>query len=105
MTADAVQSVLAPAGAQASTIYHLWSLMLWVATAVFTIVSGAVLIAACRRRERSSTRPDPRVEGTLSRIVAAAVAVTAVILLALLSVSVWTGRTVASLQASSAVTV
>jgi cytochrome c oxidase subunit 2 len=113
MTGAAVQSVLTPAGAQASTIYHLWFLMLWVSVAVFAAVLTVLVMAVARGRSRHPVPASPpngeptrsHVERTLSRGVAAAVAVTIVILIALLAVSVWTGRTVASLQASSAVTV
>jgi cytochrome c oxidase subunit 2 len=101
---DVIQSVLAPAGSQSSSIYHLWSLMLLVSVAVFTATLGMLFAALARGRRRVRTSA-PSSERTLSRAVAAAVAVTVVILIALLVVSVWTGRTVASLHASSAVTI
>src|SRR4051812_18295724 len=103
---DVVQSVLAPAGRQASSIHNLWLLMLWVAVAVFVITLAFVFAALVRgmRHVRSDADPagSPR---ALTRSVAAAVALTIVILLALLVASVSTGRTVASLHATSAVTI
>ncbi|MCU1382335.1 MAG: cytochrome c oxidase, subunit [Acidobacteria bacterium] len=109
---DVIQSVLAPAGSQSSSIYQLWSLMLLVTTIVF-VVSVAFVVAAFargvrRRRDRSAStpeRPAPSSERSLSRWVAGGVAITVVILVALLVASVWTGRTIASLHASSAVTI
>jgi cytochrome c oxidase subunit 2 len=106
MAGNIVQSVLAPAGAQAFSILQLWSLMLWVSAAVFTIVLAFVFAAVLRGVRRSSTESPASISAhTLSRSVGAAVAVTVVILIGLLVASVWTGRTVASLHASSAVTI
>ena len=100
------QSVLAPAGIQASSIHALWLLMLWVCTAVFVAVLAALLAALVRgRRRRSDERSASPAERTLARYVGLAVAVTVVTLIVLLVASVWTGRTVASLQASSAVSI
>jgi cytochrome c oxidase subunit II len=100
------QSVLSPAGIHASSIHALWLLMLSVCTAVFIAVLAALFVAVVRgtrhRSEEGSTGPSER---TLNRNVGVAVGLTVVILIALLVASVWTGRTVGSLQASSAVTV
>ena len=101
---EIIQSVLAPAGVQSSAIHHLWSLMLWVSTAVFAIVLAFVAVALVRGVRRTRTGAAPPPERILTRGVAAAVALTVVILFGLLVASVWTGRTVASLHASSAVT-
>jgi cytochrome c oxidase subunit II len=102
---DVNQSVLFPAGTQAFSIHHLWSLMLWVTTAVFAIVLVFVFVALVRgMRNTTSSAPATSPEA-LTRSVAAAVAMTVVILFALLVVSVRTGSTVAALRASSAVTV
>jgi cytochrome c oxidase subunit II len=101
-----IQSVLAPAGPQSSAIYHLWSLMLWVAAAVFTAVLTFTCIALIRGTRRA--RPHaalPASQRALTRSVAVAVAVTVAILFGLLVASVWTGNTVAALHASSAVTI
>jgi cytochrome c oxidase subunit II len=100
------QSVLAPAGVQASSIHALWVLILSVCTAVFIAVLAALLIAVVRgSRRRSEEHSTPPPERTLTRYVGVAVGVTAVTLIALLVASVWTGRTVASLQASSAISI
>src|SRR3954469_7897726 len=101
---DVIQSVLAPAGIQSSSIHHLWSLMLWVTAGVYviTIVFVALSVARGMRHDRPAVANAERV---LTGSVGMAVAVSVVILLGLLVASVWTGRTVASLHASSAVTV
>src|SRR4051794_2687595 len=101
---DVIQSVLAPAGIQSSSIHHLWSLMLWVTAAVYviTVVFVALSVARGMRHERPAVANAERV---MTGSVGMAVAVSVVILLGLLVASVWTGRTVASLHASSAVTV
>jgi len=69
-------------------------------------VLAALLVAVVRGTRRRPAEPSTSpAEGTLTRYVGVAVGVTVVTLLALLVASVWTGRTVASLQASSAVSV
>jgi cytochrome c oxidase subunit II len=104
--ADVIQSVLAPAGSHSYAISRLWWLMFWVATVVFVVAMSFVVAGLLRglRRSRNETAitPTPR---ALDRWVGGAVALTVVILFALLAVSVLTGRTVASVQASSAVTI
>jgi cytochrome c oxidase subunit 2 len=103
-SAHIIQSVLAPAGTQSEIIYRLWSLMLLVTTAVFVVTMIAVVAAVARGRRR--VRQDvPSSERSLSRAVAAAVGLTVVILAGLLAASIWTGNSVASLHASSAVTI
>ena len=100
------QSVLSPAGTQASTIHALWLLMLWVMTLVFVAVLASVAVAVVKGiRNRTAVNPRPVSETSLVRGVGVAVAVTVVILLVLLSASVWTGRSMASLRAASAVTI
>ena len=99
------QSVLSPAGVQASSIHELWVLMLWVCTAVFIAVLAALLVAVVRGTRRSEEGSASPAETTLTRYVGAAVGVTVVMLIGLLVASVWTGRTVASLQASSAISI
>ena len=102
----AEQSVLSPAGTQASTIHALWLLMLWVMTLVFVAVLASVAVAVVKGiRNRTAVNPRPVSETSLVRGVGVAVAVTVVILLVLLSASVWTGRSMASLRAASAVTI
>ena len=101
---DVIQSALAPAGTQSTTIYQLWSLMVVVATAVFVVTMIAVAAALVRGRRRVHPSAASS-ERTLSRAVAAAVGVTVVILMGLLTASISTGNSVGSLHASSAVTV
>jgi cytochrome c oxidase subunit 2 len=100
------QSALSPAGIQASSILHLWSVMLWVAVIVGAAVLGFLYVAV-RRGTRNMAREAPSVpaEKTLARSVAAAVGVIVVILFGLLVASVWTGRTIGSVHAASALTV
>jgi cytochrome c oxidase subunit 2 len=107
MSAVAVnQSVLAPAGVQASSIHSLWSLMLWVCVAVFAIVIAAVLVALLRGNQNRLMRDRARVpETALSRSVGAAVGLTVAVLIGLLTASVWTGRTLGPLHASGAVAI
>jgi cytochrome c oxidase subunit 2 len=106
MPGDIVQSVLNPAGAQALSIHRLWSLMFWVSATVFATVLTLILIAVARgvRRDSADESAGPS-QQALSRGVVAGVAATVAILIGLLGVSVWTGRTVASLRAWSAVTI
>ena len=100
------QSVLSPAGVQASLIHTLWLLMLTVCVAVFATVLVALLVGVIRgARNRSKEESALPSESTLTRGVGVAVALTIVTLVALLVASVWTGRTVGSLQASSAITI
>ena len=100
------QSVLSPAGIQASSIHALWLLMLSVCTAVFVAVVAALLLAVVRgSRRRANVGSAPTSERTLTRSVGVAVGLTVATLIALLVASVWTGRRVASLHAASAVTI
>src|SRR5689334_9662402 len=103
---DVHQSVLAPAGVQASAIHSLWSLLLWVCVAVFIVVLAAVFIGVFRgTRNPAQEQREPRSEKGLSRTVGTAVGLSAIILLGLLTASVLTNRTMDALQASNAVTV
>jgi cytochrome c oxidase subunit 2 len=102
---DVVQSVLAPAGPQSSSIHDLWSVMLWVSAAVFITVLAFAFAAFVRGLRRARSDAASTSQRALARSVTAAVALTVVILFALLGASVWTGRTVASLRASSALSI
>jgi cytochrome c oxidase subunit II len=104
--ADVIQSTLSPAGPQAASIHHLWSLMLAATAAVFVVVLGFVLVAVVRgSRRRSHDAPSSTSEKALTRCVAAAVTVTVIVLVSVLLASFWTERSIASLQASSAVSI
>src|SRR4051812_17678789 len=83
-SADVIQSVLAPAGIQSSSIHYLWSLMLWVTAGVYVITIAFVAMSVMRGR-RNQRPADARAESpALTGSVAAAVALTVVILLGLL---------------------
>jgi cytochrome c oxidase subunit II len=100
------QSVLSPAGVQASSIHALWVIMLSVCTTVFIAVLAALLVAVVRGTRRRSEEPSTSpAEWTVTRCVGVAVGLTVATLIGLLLASVWTGRTVASLQASSAISI
>ena len=80
--------------------------MLWTCTAVFIVVFVALVVALLRgMRNRSETDPSFPSETTLSRSVGVAVGLTVTILITLLVASVWTGRQIAALHASSAVSI
>ncbi len=103
---DVNQSILSPAGTQASSIHVLWLLMLWVCTAVFIGVVAALLLSVVRgTSNRSKDESGLPSEQALTRSVSVAVGTTVLILIALLVASVRTGRAVQSLHASSAVTI
>src|SRR4051794_7910716 len=103
---DVNQSALAPAGLQASTIHHLWSLMLWVTTAVAVVVLACIAIAVVRGvRHASDAHDRPPKEKALAGAVGGAVALTVIILFGLLIASISTQRSILSLHASSAVTI
>jgi cytochrome c oxidase subunit 2 len=108
--AQVLQSALAPAGPQAARIFHLWWLMCWVTAIVFVLVLIFLGWAVVRGRRDSDAggvrlQPDRRSDAALTRAVAVAVGLTIVTLFVLLVASVWTGRAVASLGASSAVSI
>lgn len=103
---DVVQSVLSPAGAQASSIHQLWLLMLWTTTIVGVVVLAFIAVAVVRGRRRDTTVRIPTgPERSLLRGVWAATTVSLLILLMLLIASVWMTRGVESLQASGAVAI
>jgi cytochrome c oxidase subunit II len=99
-------SVLSPSGIQASSIHHLWTLMFWVCAVVFAIVLTALSLAARRAISKKTDQLSSSTsDHVLARAVAFAVGTTVVVLLGLLGASVWTGRAISSLHASSALTI
>jgi cytochrome c oxidase subunit 2 len=98
-------SVLSPAGIQASSIQQLWTLMLWISVGVFALVL-TYLFWAVRRgiRKKSGQMSSSTSERVLARAVGIAIGTTVVLLVGLLGASVWTGRAIGSLHASSALT-
>jgi len=80
--------------------------MLWTSATVFVAVLAAVALAVFRgTRNYSTVDASLPTEKALTQSVGVAVGLTVAILIALLVSSVWTGRRVASLHASSAVTI
>jgi cytochrome c oxidase subunit II len=96
--APLIQSVLHPAGVQATRLNHLWWVMFWVCTIVFIGVSLAVVIAIVRGRRGTSQAS----EATLTRSVAIAVVISTVALLVLLTASEITGRDLEALKSQDA---
>lgn len=110
----AVQSVLNAAGPEAARIARLWWLMFWVTTAVYVAVIVWAALAFVRGRRRSTgaaaVAPGDRSfsephDASHTPVVIGAVVATVIVLVVLLVASVWTNRAVASLGASSAVTI
>ncbi len=87
------QSVVNPAGPQSAHLDRLWWFMCGVCSVVFVLVIGFLLYAVFRRRPGHDS-PDAEAKRgmQMTRWVTVAVAATAVILLAVLVVSVVTGR-------------
>ena len=103
---DIVQSVLSPAGAQASSIHQLWLLMFWTTTIVGVVVLAFIAIAVVgNARGNSEVLLPSSPERSLTRAVWAATTLSVLILLMLLIASIWITRGVESLQASGAVTI
>ncbi len=100
------QSAQNPAGPQAERVHSLWIFMLIVSALVFVAVVGTALFATWRANRKSETQPQHgATHSGLSRAVAAATAVTVVILFGFLIYSLTTGRALASLPAKSALTI
>jgi cytochrome c oxidase subunit 2 len=98
------QSALDPAGPQAGEIAGLWWLFFWPLVLVFVIVMALTLWTLTRPNRRLDQQsletrhlPSEPTERKLSRVVAAATVLTVVILFALLSFSIATGKAVSSL--------
>jgi cytochrome c oxidase subunit II len=98
-----LQSVLNPAGPQATSISHLWWLMFWVSVAVFVLVTGLLAAAivlgrrgAVRMRDVPVHEIESRTAPYLTSAVSTGAALTVVVLLILLVASVTTGRAIGS---------
>jgi cytochrome c oxidase subunit 2 len=115
MTAARVmQSMLDAAGPEAARIERLWWLMFWVTTIVYVGVMAWAAIAFVRGRRRADDTPvssrlripaEADSDRSMRTVVAAAVGGSVVVLLGLLVASVFANRAVASLGASSAVSI
>src|SRR6185295_5568531 len=100
-----LQTALDPAGPQAAHIERLWWFIFWVTTIVFVLVLAATAMAVARGQRRRRDGGAPISQAQLTRAVSIAVGTTVAILFVLLAASAWTGRAIASLHASSAVTI
>jgi len=102
-----LHDVQAPAGAQAQAIVGLWHWLLPICTFVFVAVMIALGMALWRApRAGTDTAPDVALlskrEPRVTRVVIAAVAVSTLLLLVLLAVSVMTDRALAQLPLENA---
>jgi cytochrome c oxidase subunit 2 len=93
-----LQSLLHPAGIQASRVSHLWWVMFWICAAVWGAVAMAALIAIVRGRRGSSTATDVQI----GRSVGIAGGISLVALFGLLFASVVTGRALDTLRSPEA---
>ena len=103
----ALHDVQVPAGPQAQALFDLWVVMLAVCTLVFIATMAALAFALWRApRATQETAPDVSSLGgnepNLARPVALAVALSAVLLFALLVASVFTDRAIARLPLANA---
>ncbi len=102
---DIAQSVLSPAGAQASSIHQLWALMLWTTTIVGLVVLAFIVVAIVRSRRHAPEAMRSTSERSLARSVYAATGVSVLILAVLLIASIRVGGGVEHLEAASALTI
>jgi cytochrome c oxidase subunit II len=107
-----VQSALDPAGPQSGRVSRLWWLMFYVCSAVFLLVSLAVLIAIFHRRkgkekngDSPDTSPEPKREQRMTRVVMGSVGLTIVILFVFLISDFSTGRSLYSLPSEQALSI
>lgn len=109
----AAPAALDPAGRQADEISRLWWTFLWAGAAVYVVVLIALVVAAVRgsrrakRRPRASadTDPDAGAERRTGAVVVGSVALTTVILLALLLVDGAAGRRLRALSDDTPLTI
>jgi cytochrome c oxidase subunit 2 len=100
---EALHSVQAPAGPQGEAIYELWLVLLGVCTVVFIALMAALALAV-RRAPRADSRTPPLValldrrEPAVTRAVVIGIAVSTVLLVALLAASVYASHTQAALR-------
>jgi cytochrome c oxidase subunit 2 len=96
------QSAVSPAGIQSGHLDHLWWIFFYVTAAVYVIVMAVLVVAFLRRRRASNdTPPDskqPARDAGPENIIKAAVALTTVIVMALLFVSFRAGKAINQLS-------
>jgi len=101
-----LQDALDPAGPQAQHLVALWDLMLAMSTVVFVLLVGAAWIAVLRRTRHEIETPDlahsEQEHRRLTRIVSAAVIVSALGLAALVIATIATDRALAGLPLQDA---
>ena len=93
-----LQSIIHPAGIQASQINDLWWVMFWVCALVWGAVAVAAIVAIFRGRRGASSASDAQV----GRSVAVAGGISVIALLGLLFQSVVTGRALDTLRSPDA---
>jgi cytochrome c oxidase subunit 2 len=98
LTGRGIQSALEAAGLHAERIGSLWNTFVIVMAVVYVAVVAVLMLALFRRRRE--TEPEPR---AVLHIVAAAVALTTLILFGLLISSVMTGRAIAAVPENALV--
>jgi cytochrome c oxidase subunit 2 len=98
-----IQSMLRPAGVQATRIESLWWIMFWVTLAVTVIVLAALAFALVRGSRGEAKEPPP--EGRLLTGIGVATGATVIILFGLLVVSIVTGRAMASQRDETALVI
>ena len=106
LAGNPMQDALNATGIQAAHVENLWWLMFWVCTAVFVAVMVALLASVARARraeQRDETRVSAQGERRLTRWVAGALAVSAVLLGVLFFASIFTDRALAQLPLEDAV--
>ena len=105
LAGNPMQDALNATGIQAAHVENLWWLMFWVCTAVFVLVIAALVAAVVRARraeQRDESRVSPQGERGLTRWVAGALAVSAVLLGILFFASIFTDRALAQLPLEDA---
>lgn len=98
------QSALDPAGTQADRIAQLWWFFFWLLAVIFVLVIGVMLVALTRRHRgfeqeplETTHLPGPDTERKLGRVVGISTGLTVTILLALIVISIATGKSVSAL--------
>ncbi len=105
LAGNPMQDALSATGIQAAHVENLWWLMFWVCTAVFVAVMIALLASVARARraeQRDESRVSAQGERRLTRWVAGALAVSAVLLGVLFFASIFTDRALAQLPLEDA---
>ena len=102
-----MHDALAPAGPQAARIAELWWILFWASTGVTILILCALAWALWRAPRASAgtppAKPAPESERRAARSVAAALAISSVLLVGLLAASIVTDRALARLPLAGAV--